>query len=135
MLKRLQKHIRSTEKENEIQRIKQEFESIVEEKVWQIEKLKRENETVKHEKESEIIKLKEEFELEKQNGEKQNVEFIYKLKSEFFAASPYVENKLFEENREKLKKLEQEKQNLRQEIERISKTNSTVLRSKSNKKI
>jgi hypothetical protein len=123
------------ENENEIQKIHQEFQSIVEDKTSQIEKLKRENEMVKREKDNEIIRIKEEYEKEQQNGQKQNVEFIYKLKSEFFSPTPYVENKLLEENREKLKKLEQEKQNLRQEIERISKTNSTVLRSKSNKKI
>ncbi len=134
------------ERENEIQKIKQEHESVYEEKNLHIEKLRKEiemlrrekeieTEILKKEKESEVLRIKEEFENEQQKGQKDNVEFIYKLKSEFFPATPYVETKLIEENREKVKKLEQEKQNLRLEIERLNKASSSVLRSRSTKKI
>ena len=128
-------------KENEIEifKIKSENENLVEKLRREIEMLRREKEIeteiLKKEKESEVLRIKEEFENEKQKGQKDNVEFIYKLKSEFFPATPYVETKLIEENREKVKKLEQEKQNLRLEIERLNKASSTVLRSRSTKKI
>jgi hypothetical protein len=134
------------EKEIEIQKIKHEYQSVCEENDFQTQKLRKEieilkrekeieTEILKKEKESEILRIKEEYENEQQKGKNENVEFIYKLKTEFFPATPYVETKLLEENREKIKKLEQEKQNMRVELGKLNKASSTVLRSRSNKKI
>ena len=131
------------ERENE--ELSQRIEKLKKERDSEVEKLKHEIETLKKEKEieteilikqkeNELNRIKEEYETEHQRTKKENVEFIYKLKSEFFPASPYAESKVKEE-KQKVKKINGDPDSVRSKIEKKNRAISPEFKSKTMKKL
>jgi hypothetical protein len=131
------------QRENE--ELSQRIEKLQRERDSEVEKLKHEIETLKKEKEieteilikqkeNELNRIKEEFETEHQRSKKETVEFIYKLKSEFFPATPYAEIKVKEE-KTKVQKINGDPDSVRSKIEKKNRAISPEFKSKTMKKL